>query len=806
MKRLALVFVFGWMSGLVAIGQLQVDNTTTVEEALQILLGPGVVVSNVTFSGDLNQIGSFTGVGSNLGMDGGIILATGDCAFASVGMNNQGIGGNTEGFGSLGGGNWGVGDPDLEVVSGVTTNDAVILEFDFVALGEEIRFEYVFGSEEYNEFVCGTVNDAFGFFLSGPGINGPYSNNSINVAIVPGTNIPVTINTVNLGVPGGFYGPEECAAISPDWNQNSAYFVDNSAGQGSGVIQYDGFTVVLEASSPMICNETYHIKIAIADGGDASYDSGVFLKQGSFDSPGIIISADFTNTVTGETNSDNTIHENCGGAQITFERLGFTDLELVLEVEYSGTVENGVDIEELPSVIVFPAGESSVTIEVVPIIDGILEGTEELIVQITETGCNGESSTFSLFINDDPVQLSLDGNEPGCPNEEVTVLSTVTGGVEPYTYTWNTGATTPLLTDSYAVTETVSLNVTDACGTSVELPYLIEVPAPAPINVVVDGPFNVDCTGLLDLEPLVGGGTLPYSYAWSIDGAPLGTENDQVVDISGDHVVEFTVTDGCNEVLVTPIEVSLTVHPPIVVEQTEDPEICYGTSANLQVAVEGGFGPWTIEWTHNASTAWAATVQPNSDRVYPFTLTDGCGDTLEDSITVFVFDVTASFEFNFWSDTQISFTNTSDNHVLSFWEFGDGGTSEEDSPVHTYEEISVFTPVTLFVQSEQGCTDETLIILDPIMTAFVPNAFTPDNDGLNEIMEFVLVGVQNFRFQIFNRWGEVVFSTTERNRFWDGSVNGGDHYVPDGVYHWLLEMEGFESNTKRMTGTVTVIR
>ena len=168
-----------------------VPAATVVQD---VLVGEGVVITNITFSGVLDQIGTFDAANSNILVPDGMIMATGTATLA-VGPNNSGSL-------TLGGGSFGVGDPDLQAISTFTVNDAAILEFDFVPNGDSISFNYSFGSEEYNEYVCGTVNDAFGFFLSGPGISGPFTNGAINLALVPGTTIPVTINTVNNGTAG----------------------------------------------------------------------------------------------------------------------------------------------------------------------------------------------------------------------------------------------------------------------------------------------------------------------------------------------------------------------------------------------------------------------------------------------------------------------------------------------------------------------------------------------------------------------------------------------------------------------------
>jgi hypothetical protein len=156
------------------------------------------------------------------------------------------------------------GDPDLDFMIQSTTYDACALEFDCVPEGDTLLFNFVFGSEEYPEFV-GTFNDAFAILLSGPGINGVQ-----NVAQLPNGDI-VSINNVNA-------------------NTNSAYFYDNCNPAGV-YTAYDGFTQNLEVFAVTIPDSTYHFKVVIADNNDYAFDSGVILEAFSFRSS--------TNMVTG---------------------------------------------------------------------------------------------------------------------------------------------------------------------------------------------------------------------------------------------------------------------------------------------------------------------------------------------------------------------------------------------------------------------------------------------------------------------------------------------------------------------------
>lgn len=442
MKKTALliVFLFTITSGF---AQLTVNGSLTPQQLVQtILIGNGVSANNITYNGAPVAIGSFNGTASNIGIASGILLTTGNLINA-IGPNNlggQGLDNNRS------------GDADLNIISGVTTFDAAVLEFDFIPASDTLRFNYVFSSEEYPEFVGGTVNDAFGFFISGPGITGPYSNNSENVAIIPGTTTPVTINDLNNGENdcdfGGPNGP--CS--------NCAFYVDNCNGS---TVQYDGFTTPLTAMAVVQCGESYHIKIAIADGGDGVYDSGVFLEAGSFGTSGVQI------TATASASGDSTIVEGCGSAVFTFSRPD-TSSSFTINFNIQGTAIPGVDYNQIPDSIVIPQGQFSEQLFVDAFVDGIPDSIETITLTIDFiSGCGGDTLYATIFIQSvDSIKVQKGEDYNICTPDETAVLkATATGGSGPLTFTWSNDVgvgdsvvVVPLETTKYFVT------VTDTCG------------------------------------------------------------------------------------------------------------------------------------------------------------------------------------------------------------------------------------------------------------------------------------------------------------------------------------------------------
>ncbi|MCW5898736.1 MAG: choice-of-anchor L domain-containing protein [Flavobacteriales bacterium] len=274
MKQIAAFFLLlSWT--IPGSAQLQVSTSLTPQQLVEdVLLGEGVTVFNVTYNdvlnplGDNPAIGSFAAENTELDLNSGIVLASGyvtNTPGPASGFMSDWLGINL------------ASDPDLTTIAGVTINDKSVLEFDCTPVGDTLLIDYVFGSEEYPEWVC-AFNDVFGFFLSGPGLLGPYSNGAVNIALVPGSNTPVGINTVNNGLLNDPNSPG-CAAQNPD------YFLDNELGQH---VVFDGLTVGLTAFAVVQPGSTYHFKIGIGDALDTAFDSGVFLGSSSFRSSGMI--------------------------------------------------------------------------------------------------------------------------------------------------------------------------------------------------------------------------------------------------------------------------------------------------------------------------------------------------------------------------------------------------------------------------------------------------------------------------------------------------------------------------------------
>ena len=252
-QLLLIIALFFFIGKNNAQSNLFIDQSYSVEEMIMDFFNDTtIVVSNITHAGDNFSIAFFDGMDTNLGLDAGIAFCTGNI-YEAIGpnYNEQTSGGTSAGM-----------DSDIESMIGLQSNDAVTIEFDFmVTESGELDFNYVFASEEYLEFVNSSYNDAFGFFISGPGFNGPFINGAENISIVPDTDsIPVSINNVN-------------------YLFNTDYFVENPLGNQD--IEYDGFTTPLPASFYAEAGETYHIKMVVADISDAIYDSAIFLSFNS---------------------------------------------------------------------------------------------------------------------------------------------------------------------------------------------------------------------------------------------------------------------------------------------------------------------------------------------------------------------------------------------------------------------------------------------------------------------------------------------------------------------------------------------
>lgn len=240
---------------------LTITPITNLSAIANYLSGPGVTISNVKFNGNNTSInglmiGHYQLIAGfpSFGIDTGIIIASGGVTGA-IGPN---VSTSTT---TPSGASLPYEDSSLQaLVPTKIVKEAAVIEFDFTPLTDTIiACKFVFGSEEYPEFVNTAYNDVFGFFINGPNPQGGVFVD-YNLALVPGTNLPITIDNVNANV-------------------NSQYYVNNIGGT---TLQYDGYTTPIMLQQVVIPGQLYHFKVGVADCGDFAYDSGVFMKIKSF--------------------------------------------------------------------------------------------------------------------------------------------------------------------------------------------------------------------------------------------------------------------------------------------------------------------------------------------------------------------------------------------------------------------------------------------------------------------------------------------------------------------------------------------
>ncbi len=598
-------------------------------------------IANITFYGDPLSVGYFKG-GYFLGFKRpqGIIMTNGKSEFAdntnvcnsaqNASYNNNGV----------------ENDSDLEDISNTSAHDGCIIEFDFKPTADTVRFNYVFASEEYHDYVGGSVNDMFGFFLSGPGISGPYLNDADNIALIPGTSTAVSINTVNFGS-----GGVTCTG-KPTGCKNCEWFKDNSQNSDPAFTKfvYDALTKSIAAKSGMQQCEWYHIKLAIGDGGDAIYDSGVLLEGGSFNAGNISAVTEYSHPTV-----DSLLYESCNNHEAVLyfeieEPMGFP---YIIPFKIEGTAERNVDyvlITTQPGdTIMIEPGETYDSVIIRPYYNADIEVREDVQVIFNSVMCSmfAIPDTAFVFIEDLPEMSDTSLNFPVyCEDTVLLSFESVLGGVRPYSYNWY-NESPPLFTPEIEYIPSgydyyiVPVVINDTCGQQVSDTAFVIVPELV-ANAGLDQSLCNDPDAQLD-----GSSPGAQSFWWSatpLDGSLTGQETipNPVVSPTVTTMYEMEVTDNCTHLDTDTAYVFL---GEAVAVASPDTAMCFSDSVSLSCNLEESY-LWTAVPADpglvGQQDQQTIRVAPATTTTYTIEVTNDCGYSADDDVEVTVFALPAA--------------------------------------------------------------------------------------------------------------------------------------------------------------------
>lgn len=386
-------------------------------------------------------------------------------------------------------------------------------------------------------------------------------------------------------------------------------------------------------------------------------------------------------------------------------------------------------------------------------------------------------------------------------------------------YTWLpnvsvTDSATGISAGNYQVTVTDADGCTSVVSVSITQPTDVTLSASA-------APASL-CAGQgTQLSSLAAGGTPGYSYSWN-PGALAGSIQNITPAVSGTYTVYVTDASGCSDSAMVAVTVNAVPVAALVADITSGcAPLCVSFSDLSAVASPATIASWSWDFGDgNTSTSQNPAHCYNTPGVYTvvlnITTADGCAAsfTMANYINVFSVPV-ASFSFspqpaNIF-DPDIAFTDQSANAATWSWNFGDplNSTSTSRDPFFTYEDPGCYT-IQLTVTSPGGCVDDTTqeVCIEPEVALYVPNAFTPNGDGSNDFFLPEGVGMEwnTFHMMIFDRWGNLIYETTDINKPWDGRANGGSEIAQIDVYVWKIDVRDINSNTHRLLGHVSLVK
>ncbi|MEI6695419.1 MAG: choice-of-anchor L domain-containing protein [Bacteroidota bacterium] len=683
---------------------------TPLQLVQNFLVGNGVIISNVKFNDSpntisvSNQIGSFSsGTPTNLGFNTGLTIATGGIQVATNGALTLAVTGASINS-----------DVQLQTLKpGKPLLDVARLEFDFIPSSDTIRFRYVFASNEYLTAVCTNYDDIFGFFISGVNpAGGNYVNK--NIALVPGTTLPVSINTINGGSANG--------TVTPCYLTYTQYY--HLLTQN---LTYRGATVPLTAWAKVVPCTSYHIKMAICDVSNAIYDSGVFFEANSFTSPQLIVSQTFSQASV----SDTFMIRGCNNAVIKLKLPNRFNYNYPVSIIKQGTALNGIDYQAIPDTVFIPANTDSIFLTVIPFNNATFTTPKVMTLLIKTSACNYDTIHITILPNL-PLIATAFGDTSICDLSTIPISVSGSGGIMPYLFTWNNGDTNTHRNVSPTATTLYQVTLKDKCNQTSKDSVLVAV-YPALTLTISANPSTI-CLGE-SVHLNVGGG---FKYLWKSSIAdpslpPQDTLHNPIVKPLGTTLYRVTAYDshGCKG----RDSVQVVVHPLL-----------------------------------NASII----ANPNPVSIF---------------------------------DPIVHFTDASSGSNAWLWNTGDGFTSNVSDFYHSYSNLIAGNyHVTLVVSNASGCVDSAHIVVKvyPEIKIFIPNAFTPDVPSLNNVFKAYGEGLVSFEMFIYNRWGQLLFSTKDIEMGWDGKFQ--NEAAESGIYVYSIYYKDFLGKEYNKNGSVSLIR
>jgi gliding motility-associated-like protein len=441
---------------------------------------------------------------------------------------------------------------------------------------------------------------------------------------------------------------------------------------------------------------------------------------------------------------------------------------------------------------------------------GLKAGTYTVLVTASD-GCKAPATVTIT----EPIGISLttDSTNETCGKGNGTATVTASGGAGSFTYQWNNGQTTATAINLKAGTYTVTVKDANGCSITATL-SLSSSPGPVANFSVANACVNssVLFTNTSKKDSF-------WNWSFGDNSSAILKNPAHVYSTAGTYSVKLVISDslGCLDSISKPV----TIHP--------SPKVSFGDSISgcspLNVSFTNNSDPGSYLWDLGDNTTSTLQLPKNqylNNTQYPVNYTiklqvtsvNGCRSTLSIPKLVTVYpNAKAIFTMN-PSVTDImapgiKFYNQSPGGIPALWTFGDGeqDNSRIANPVHVYKDTGTYT-VCLKVINDYNCPDSTCnkVIIKPLWSFYVPNAFTPNGDGRNDTFNGSGTGIKEYEMLIFDRWGDQLFKSTSLSDSWDGRANNGADAVQQDVYVYRIVLKDIFYKEHRYIGTVTVVK